>query len=56
MNWCICAAKLGNEEQKLKYLPSLARFDSIGCWVWSKFFMVLEIKFEVIAKAHASCS
>lgn len=24
---------LGNEEQKQKYLPSLARFDTIGCWV-----------------------
>lgn len=24
---------LGSEEQKHKYLPSLARFDAIGCWV-----------------------
>jgi alkylation response protein AidB-like acyl-CoA dehydrogenase len=29
------AAMLGSEEQKQKYLPSLARLDTIGCWVGS---------------------
>jgi hypothetical protein len=27
------AGMLGSEEQKQKYLPSLARFDTVGCWV-----------------------
>lgn len=47
------AAMLGSEEQKQKYLPSLARLDTIGCWVGSYDAIVTqEILLQIVIGIH----